>query len=169
MITQQQLNIIANCVESDSDGGARSGKTELAMRLFPEDKARIQEALVQHPINQRWDEYVKASPEEQKTFLLPEDAPQPKLNRSTLLRRDDAFVHEVLTLRDKMDMIASGEMERGRRESQYDSKPGKRPMKMADVKAVAALAVKRINTAINEFHDSQPKPWEWDEFQNKYD
>lgn len=72
MITQKQLNIIANCVCTDSSGESRSAKAEMAIRLFPEDMNAIQTAIINHPIEQNWDEYVKCPWEERSKYLLPE-------------------------------------------------------------------------------------------------
>lgn len=73
MITQKQLNIISNCVAVDSSGESRSAKAAIVIRLFPNDINAIQVAISEHPINQRWDEYVKAPWTQRDTFLLPED------------------------------------------------------------------------------------------------
>lgn len=72
MITQKQLNIIANCVCTDSSGESRSAKAEMAIRLFPDDAQRIRAAISLHPIEQTWDAYVKCPWEERSKFLLPE-------------------------------------------------------------------------------------------------
>ncbi len=85
------------------------------------------------------------------------------------MQRDNEFVHEVLTARDKLAQIASGETERGRRVSQYDAEAGKRPLKPAEARELAKRIIERLNIAVNKFEDSQPKPWEWDKFENKYD
>lgn len=74
MITQKQLNIIANCVCTDSSGESRSAKTEMALSLFPHpaDAQRIRAAISLHPIEQNWDAYVKCPWDERSKFLLPE-------------------------------------------------------------------------------------------------
>ena len=72
MITRRQLNIIANLANQNSDGAARSAIIDLALRLFPEDEARIRDAYEHHPINVRWDEWVKAGANRAE-FLLPEN------------------------------------------------------------------------------------------------
>lgn len=72
IITQKQLNIIANCVCTDSSGESRSAKVEMAIRLFPDNVKAICDALKNHPIEQNWDEYVKCPWEERDKYLLPE-------------------------------------------------------------------------------------------------
>lgn len=91
------------------------------------------------------------------------------MNRTTLMQRDDAFIHEVLMARGKLEEIASGQTDRGRRVSQYDMEAGKRPLKPVEARALAQRTIERLNVAINKFQDSQPKPWEWDRFENRYD
>ena len=71
-MTTKQLNTAANSIAKDSSGESRSAKTEMALLLFPDDRVAILNAIYNHPINQRWDEYIKASPQEQALFLLPE-------------------------------------------------------------------------------------------------
>jgi hypothetical protein len=66
------INIIANSIAADSSGESRSAKQELAMQLLPHAVRMIEAALAEHPINVRWDEYVKAKPEERAAFMLPE-------------------------------------------------------------------------------------------------
>ena len=72
MITQKQLNIIANSVCTDSSGESRSAKSEMAISLFPDDSQAIQEAIYNHPIEKNWDEYVKCPWPERSKYLLPE-------------------------------------------------------------------------------------------------
>jgi len=72
MITHRQINIITNMANQESDGGARSAMIGLAQKLFPEDAEQIQAAYYNHPINVRWDEWVKAGANRAE-FLLPED------------------------------------------------------------------------------------------------
>jgi hypothetical protein len=70
------------------------------------------------------------------------------MNRTTLMQRDNEFVHEVLTARDKLAQIASGETERGRRISQYNAEAGKRPLNSAwtgDAMAVRAYTRDTVN------------------------
>ena len=72
-VKQKQINIIANSINTDSSGEARSAKKDLAVLLFPKDAHLIERAIYEHPINVRWDEYTKAtSAEERAAFLLPE-------------------------------------------------------------------------------------------------
>jgi hypothetical protein len=71
MISKRQLAIISNCVNNDSSGESRAAKQEMVYRLFPDDAMSIRNAIENHPINLRWDEYV-APGATQKDFLLPE-------------------------------------------------------------------------------------------------
>jgi hypothetical protein len=72
--TQQQINIVANVVNTDSDGAGRSASTHLAHRLFPESRFDIDDTINSHPINVRWDEYcvLPYGDPKRKEFLLPE-------------------------------------------------------------------------------------------------
>ena len=62
--------------------------------------------------------------------------------------------------------IASGQTKRGRC-LKHTMESGNRPMKMKEAMLRASNAVVQLNAAINKFNDSQPKPWEWDRFENK--
>jgi hypothetical protein len=72
--TQQQINIIANVVNTDDDGAGRSASTHLAHRLFPESRFDIDDTITSHPINVRWAEYcvLPCIGPKRKEFLLPE-------------------------------------------------------------------------------------------------
>lgn len=86
------------------------------------------------------------------------------MNQETLRQRAWEFECEVLHALEKLRMIASGEIKRGRRVSTYDAEEGNRPMRMADARAIAKLEAERLNAAVNKFRDSDPKPWEWDAY-----
>lgn len=72
-ITQKQLNIIANTINTFSDSAESAGAYKMAFRLFPESRFEIDKAIENHPIRQKWHEYRVAKAEERKKFLLPEE------------------------------------------------------------------------------------------------
>jgi len=90
------------------------------------------------------------------------------MNRSTLAERDRAIVHEILAVRDKLQEILDNKTQRGRRRSQYDAELGHRPLKPEEVKAWLKHSIARLNAAVIKHEDSNPKPWEWDKFENKW-
>lgn len=91
----------------------------------------------------------------------------PKFNRNTLREREWAFEHAVLAARDRLNAIATGQVERGRRVSQYDHKPGMRPLKAKEAMEVAKHTIDCLNAAVNAFQASAPQPWDWERFENK--
>jgi len=88
------------------------------------------------------------------------------MDRQTLRNRDWEFEHEVLRALTVLREIASGETKRGRC-LKHTMEPGNRPMKMKEAMLKAANAQHQLNAAVNKFNDSQPKPWDWDRFENK--
>lgn len=62
------------------------------------------------------------------------------------------MANEMLGIRDKLQTIADGEIERGRclPGTIY---PGKRKMKLADAQSIAKHAVARIDQIVNRFYD----------------
>lgn len=69
---QFQINVIANRANTYSDGGERKAAGEVGRSLFPQSADAIIEAICNHPINTRWEEYRVASHEDKQKFLLPE-------------------------------------------------------------------------------------------------
>lgn len=86
------------------------------------------------------------------------------MNQESLRQRDFAFEREVLHALGVLREIASGLTQRGRRVKSSDSEPGTRPLRMAEVAIATKIASQRLNAAINAFADSQPKPWDWNNY-----
>lgn len=69
-------------------------------------------------------------------------------------QRDDKFIQAVLTARDMLKPIITGEIERGHcvggREC-YGARPGTRKTKLADAVKIAKTVEFILNKAVNEF------------------
>ena len=70
--TQLQINRIANTINTETSAESRNAMKTIVCALFPRSATVICEAVHNHPINQRWDEYVAAPPDKKVEFLLPE-------------------------------------------------------------------------------------------------
>lgn len=63
------------------------------------------------------------------------------------------FTDAVARVRDSLEPIAEGEIERGKPISQYDFTPGMRKTKLKDAREIAKRAIEKLNVAINKFND----------------
>jgi len=59
--TQWQINRIANAATFSGDAGERSAAETLGIKLFPESADEIRSAIMNHPVNLEWHEYIMDS------------------------------------------------------------------------------------------------------------
>lgn len=75
-------------------------------------------------------------------------------------RIDGWFSNEVVTIRDMLQPIADGTIERGHcpagtREG-LGGVPGKRKLTLKDARRIVGHVIVRINRAVNKFHEAKP-------------
>ncbi len=71
--TRRQINIIANRANTYSDVIQKHAAVDVGISLFPDSRNAIIEAVTNHPITVRWEQYRQTPFPARLEFLLPEE------------------------------------------------------------------------------------------------
>lgn len=99
---------------------------------------------------------IQFTPEEALNLLGPLIAERDKLKSDyeTCFNALHNLCNRMAGIRENIQVIVIGQIERGHALTQYDARPGLRKLRLDDAKRIAEGAVHNINRAINTAHNA---------------